>query len=266
MGKSRSTTILIAYLLSVHPNPTPSTIQDILDQIRQARPFAEPNAGFIKQLKLYALMGCPDDVCRHPVYQRWLYKQEAKNSVDIRQAPSNVYFADEAEKSGLVNDESEYSIEWTCRKCRRSLASGEFAAEHIPKAPSSSTHGGKSRNGAPNSATDPIASFEKLASSTIQPRTPCAHIFLYPLSWMREELEAGKLDGRLECPNIKCKANVGKYAWQGLRCSCDEWVVPGIALARGRVDERKVKKKGVSVGFSRRGDKALDRKVAGLKI
>jgi dual specificity phosphatase 12 len=52
---------------------------------------------------------------------------------------------------------------------------------------------------------------------------------------MRPELEQGKLDGRLECP--KCHTNVGKYAWQGMQCSCGEWVVPGISLSKGRMDE-----------------------------
>ena len=67
----------------------------------------------------------------------------------------------------------------------------------------------------------------------------CAHLFLDPLSWMRSELEQGKMEGRLECPNQKCKNNVGKYAWQGMKCSCGKWVVPAISLARGRVDEIK---------------------------
>lgn len=65
----------------------------------------------------------------------------------------------------------------------------------------------------------------------------CAHYFLDPLSWMRPELEQGKLDGRLECP--KCHANVGKYAWQGMQCSCNEWIVPGISLSKSRIDEFK---------------------------
>ena len=65
----------------------------------------------------------------------------------------------------------------------------------------------------------------------------CAHYFLDPLSWMRPELEQGKLDGRLECP--KCNTNVGKYAWQGMQCSCGDWVSPGISLAKGRIDEVK---------------------------
>jgi dual specificity phosphatase 12 len=63
----------------------------------------------------------------------------------------------------------------------------------------------------------------------------CAHHFLDPLSWMRPELEKGQLEGRLECP--KCKGNVGKYAWQGMKCSCGAWVVPAITIARAKVDE-----------------------------
>ena len=71
--------------------------------------------------------------------------------------------------------------------------------------------------------------------SPLRPPQKCSHYFLDPLSWMRPELEEGKLDGRLECP--KCRTNVGKYAWQGMQCSCSEWVVPGISLSKGRVDE-----------------------------
>ena len=65
---------------------------------------------------------------------------------------------------------------------------------------------------------------------------------------MRPELEQGKLDGRLECPNARCAANVGKYAWQGMRCSCGKWIVPGISLARARVDEVKSRTGPAGVG------------------
>jgi len=64
---------------------------------------------------------------------------------------------------------------------------------------------------------------------------------------MRPELEQGKLDGRLECPNGKCRNNVGKYAWQGMKCTCGEWVCPAVCLARGKVDEV-VKKSGEGFG------------------
>jgi dual specificity phosphatase 12 len=54
---------------------------------------------------------------------------------------------------------------------------------------------------------------------------------------MRPELEQGVLAGRLECPNPKCGAQLGRYAWQGMRCSCGVWVCPAFSLQKGRVDE-----------------------------
>lgn len=97
-----------------------------------------------------------------------------------------------------------------CSYHRRSLATSQFLVSHSPKRDANSK-----------------------ASSNESPS--CAHFFLEPLSWMRPELEQGKVEGRLEC--LKCKTNVGKYAWQGMQCSCGEWVVPGISLAKSRIDE-----------------------------
>lgn len=98
---------------------------------------------------------------------------------------------------------------------RRTLATSQFLTAHKP----TPAHG------------------EPQTEATHVPPSTCAHYFLDPLSWMRPELEQGKLDGRLECP--KCHTNVGKYAWQGMQCSCGTWVVPGISLAKGRIDEVK---------------------------
>lgn len=55
---------------------------------------------------------------------------------------------------------------------------------------------------------------------------------------MKDELEQGLLEGKLSCP--KCDSKVGHYAWQGMKCSCEEWIIPGISLARSRVDEVKL--------------------------
>ena len=66
----------------------------------------------------------------------------------------------------------------------------------------------------------------------------CSHHWLsQPMEWMRQEMEQGKLEGRLACPGQRCTVVVGRYAWQGLRCSCDQWVVPGISLSTGKVDK-----------------------------
>lgn len=107
----------------------------------------------------------------------------------------------------------------TADDIRRPLATSQYILPHAPRAASATQR-----------LMTPIGS-EPVSSPA------CSHYFLDPLSWMKPELEQGKLDGRLECP--KCSTNVGKYAWQGMRCSCGEWIVPGISLAKGRIDESK---------------------------
>ena len=74
--------------------------------------------------------------------------------------------------------------------------------------------------------------------STDRSPTVCAHHFLEPLLWMKPEMSKGAISGKLECP--KCSSKVGSYAWQGIKCSCGGWVVPGISVARGKVDEVKI--------------------------
>ncbi|KAL0262994.1 tyrosine protein phosphatase yvh1 [Diplodia seriata] len=201
MGKSRSATVVIAYLMhKYHLSPA-----EALEQIRLARPICEPNEGFMKQLEIYHDMETSDNIDEAPAYQRWLYQREVELSRACGQAP-------EAEKIRFEDEhvqEAQAELELRCRKCRRPLATSAFINSH----PASTSEAGQ----------------QKLDASN------CSHYFIDPLSWMRPELEQGKLDGRFECP--KCKTNVGKYAWQGMRCNCGDWVVPAISLAKGRIDE-----------------------------
>lgn len=228
MGKSRSATCVIAYLMQrYHITPAQA-----LEQIRQSRPLCEPNEGFMQQLELYHEMQTPNDVENAAAYQRWLYQREVELSRAAGQAPEAEKIRFEDEHTSEVKDAA---FDLRCRKCRyvlsrltscpglsnsyrRILASSQYLIPHTA------------------SVADyqkPQKPIDSLTSSS----PSCAHYFLDPLSWMRPELEQGKLDGRLECP--KCRTNVGKYAWQGMQCSCGDWVVPAISLAKGRIDEAK---------------------------
>ena len=126
-------------------------------------------------------------------------------------APDRLRFEDEeAEAEGATGDGSsgaeKTGLELRCKKCRRVLATEPFIVPH--------------RVGEAAAA-----------------RTPCPHFFVEPLSWMRPVLEEGELEGRLVCPNVKCAASIGRYAWQGFKCSCSEWVCPALSLQRSKVDD-----------------------------
>ncbi|KAI4125388.1 MAG: hypothetical protein LQ338_004281 [Usnochroma carphineum] len=255
MGKSRSATLVIAHHLSTHP--TSSDPASALMLLRQARPMAEPNPGFMDQLHLYHRMRCPADIASHPLYQRWCYKREVQRSRERKEAVSSefIVFEDEAaaapagemsspssslekprwdiaegrsqgqdggndegkqeDTSGEKEGGGEEEEEYRCRRCRTQLGRSGYRIPHTPP------RGNKANNHNPQ----------------------CAHLFLQPLSWMREVLSQGNLEGRLECPNVRCRQNVGKYGWQGMKCSCGEWVVPGISLGRGKVDVVVVRKR-----------------------
>ncbi|PCG94308.1 hypothetical protein PENOC_083340 [Penicillium occitanis (nom. inval.)] len=237
MGKSRSAAICIAYLLHRQKNLDP---ESALELIRRTRAIAEPNDDFMRQLWLYHGMGCPDDVTSDPTYLRWTSHRQIELSAACGKAPEIdvVRFEDELPRD-IGAYEGEKVTEIRCRKCRRMLATTPFINPH-----------------------------DQDTKKSTKPSTEsldCAHIFLHPLTWMRPCLFPGPatstaspsasdvggltgtatdeapLSGRLTCPNPKCEANVGKFAWQGLRCSCGKWVVPAIGVARGRVDvtERK---------------------------
>jgi dual specificity phosphatase 12 len=249
MGKSRSVTVTLAYLLSTRPS---LNLQSALELVRSSRPIAEPNDGFMAQLTLYASMGCPSDIDAQPAYQRWLYQKDVELSVATGRAPDKLRFEDE-EDQGSDPLKGEVEKELKCKKCRKTLATGQYLIPHVPRAE-------KNSNGNPNDPNDttdyspisslppthPLYNATTTTSSTLPTPNPaassllpasCRHHFIHPLSWMRATLEREELEGRLECPNTKCGALVGRYAWQGMRCSCGVWVVPGFSLQGARVDE-----------------------------
>ncbi|KAK8094309.1 tyrosine-protein phosphatase yvh1 protein [Apiospora hydei] len=232
MGKSRSVSCAIAYLLYKYPHryggkqfdaSAISTAQRretatdavalALKGIKEARPVAEPNSGFMQQLELWWEMGCPADsdgaVESHPIYQKWLYERRLEESRAAHMAPEPewIRFEDEAPAAAVPAASNDEHKELKCKMCRRVLANSKFIIDH---------------NGTGNETKKSV---------------PCGHIFVETLSWMRPALEDGALEGRLNCPNPKCTAQVGRFAWQGLRCSCREWVCPAFSLKPSAVDE-----------------------------
>lgn len=114
MGKSRSATAVIAYL--IHRYHT--TTEQALAQVREARPLCEPNDGFMHQLKLWHKMRAPGNVEEEPIYQRWLYQREIEMSRACGQAPEVDKIRFEDEHVGGAGGEGEGEFELKCKKCR----------------------------------------------------------------------------------------------------------------------------------------------------
>lgn len=264
MGKSRSVTAVLAYLLWRYPHRyglAPSVldprqraapdaeaarkaVQAALDWVRRTREIAEPNPGFMQQLEMWVMMKMPaaggdDAVERHPAYQRWLWEREVEESAKIGKAPEWIRFEDdhadevklpkpakEGDGSTGAGDEADDGSKTTiselrCKKCRRVLATSRFIIPHQQQQQSAGARG----------------------------KQPCPHHFIEPLSWMSDVLGEGLLDGRLMCPGngaggggggARCGTNIGRYAWQGFKCSCGEWVCPAFSLQASKVDEIRV--------------------------
>lgn len=266
-GKSRSVSAIVAYLLWRYPecfDPSPTTkpstettsssakppslqkarsetateaVQAALSLIQQTRPMAEPNDGFMQQLELWWEMGCPEDIESHRLYQKWSYNREVEENVAIGQAPTKLRFEDEEAARAATQSDSSSQLPSSgdegpkrslrCKRCRKTLATGPFIANHKPreswkgKAGSyhrANHHGNRSSSGGGDGGV-------------------CQHFFIEPLSWMRAELSKSSLSGRLLCPNPRCAAGVGRYDWKGFTCSCGEWITPAFSLQKGRVDE-----------------------------
>lgn len=121
MGKSRSATVLAAYLMKSRQLDPKEAVQ----RIKQIRPFVEPNPGFMEQLELYHQVKYTTDLDDHPSYKQWLYKRELAESKAAKMAPSNVYFRD-AEKNVAVlaqvkegeTPEQVGLTELRCKTCR----------------------------------------------------------------------------------------------------------------------------------------------------
>ena len=47
---------------------------------------------------------------------------------------------------------------------------------------------------------------------------------------------ADSQQGKIPCPNGNCSAKLGQWTWQGVNCSCGEWISPAFAFTRSKVD------------------------------
>lgn len=72
MGRSRSASFIMAYLLFSDDSLDVSSALALLNQCRAC---VQPNSGFMLQLGLYFSMGCPVELDKEAAYYRWLERR-----------------------------------------------------------------------------------------------------------------------------------------------------------------------------------------------
>ncbi|GAO48472.1 phosphatases II [Saitoella complicata NRRL Y-17804] len=265
-GVSRSATLLAAYLMST----LKIGLDDALRMMREKRPQVEPNPGFMRQLGIYESEGCPHGIEDTTGYRRWKREMEsftagangrapvvaqyesvertagmsigpvgvslpgqagglamehaaktvAQNSEGVNMVATSHPFARPtmSSPSASATTRQTKDVELRCKKCSHSIAQRKHIILHTPEKHFST------RRYSPQSFTP----------QSVLP-TQCGLYFLDPIIWMKPELDKGEIEGKFGCP--KCGSKIGNYAWQGMTCSCGEWITPGLAVQRGRVDE-----------------------------
>lgn len=170
--------------------------EEALSHINERRSGISPNANFLRQLRVYFECNYQLDRSLRP-YRQWLFRRYGDFAVLNTRVPSEVAYAETVRaRAG--------QLELRCKKCRFVLASSDYLVSHEPKDEDNYSH------------------------------TRCTHYFLEPIRWMQPELELGNLEGRFDCP--KCNSKIGSYKWQGLQCSCLQWVCPALSILQSRVD------------------------------
>ncbi|KAG5438560.1 hypothetical protein PCANB_002664 [Pneumocystis canis] len=195
-GISRSTTIAAAYLMKT----LRISKEDAIAFIKKVHPKAQPNRGFMEQLQLFEdCHYAPNQEMKQ--YRQWLLKHQTSVSLDNKTIPTvSLYPQNESLEDG--------NIHFRCKKCRFLLANSNYVIHHEPSL--NKTH--------------------QLFTHFSQ----CTHLFLEPLIWMKKELDNGNIEGKFNCP--KCNSRIGKYAWQGMTCSCRKWITPALSIQKGKID------------------------------
>ncbi|XP_038650603.1 dual specificity protein phosphatase 12 [Scyliorhinus canicula] len=207
-GVSRSAAVVTAFIMKTDD----LTFEEAHNKLQAVKPDVKINDGFVKQLKLYEVMGCKVDLTSAD-YKQYRLQKIIDKYPELQNLPRDLFALDP------MSLEKTDDILYRCRKCRRSLFRGSSILNHVP-------------------GTGPIAFAHKRLTQTLreEDQTKCTSYFIEPVQWMEPAL-LGVLDGQLLCP--KCRSKLGSFNWYGDQCSCACWVTPAFQIHKNRVDEMK---------------------------
>ncbi|NXN98641.1 DUS12 phosphatase, partial [Rhinopomastus cyanomelas] len=209
-GVSRSVAVVTAYLMKTEGLGW----EEAYAAVKAARPDAEMNPGFQRQLKLYEALGCSVDTSS-ALYKRYRLQMLTERLPELQDLPQEVFAVDPTSIGQTPNTE----VLYRCRKCRRALFRSSSILSHAE-------------------GSGPTAFAHKRMTDSAQlcadGREKCTSYFTEPVQWM-EPVLLGVMEGQLLCP--KCTSKLGSFSWRGDQCSCGRWVTPAFQIHKSRVDE-----------------------------
>mmetsp|Transcript_47476 Transcript_47476/g.122911 ORF Transcript_47476/g.122911 Transcript_47476/m.122911 type:complete len:282 (-) Transcript_47476:146-991(-) len=222
-GESRSATAVAAYMMA----EMGMSAKEALTTMRKIRPNISPNKGFLEQLKMFENMGCKLEGST-PFHTRFRLRQRQEE----REAgyPNGMgEYADDATAAymkcggGAVPAEYAGEVVYSCKMCRKWLFLSRNIITHEQKK-------GFSR--------EKKTQYKKRSKDgTVTDNVSCTSTFVEPLRWMNGTVA---MEGRLECPNEKCKSKLGNFSWVGSNCSCGAFITPSFQISTSRVDHIKL--------------------------
>lgn len=210
IGMSRSVTAIVSYMVAV----LGLSVEESLKIIRERRPWACPNDGFMDQLHNFqqeissGKWSVIDASVTAKFHHNLILKRQESDIMSYNSA--------EALLQGKINErkllrESDSNVQqdqlsaagslFKCKKCRKVIFSGNDLESH---------HKGQS-----------------LAAQ-------CTSYFLDDeVDWLPKD--SGTISGKLNCN--KCSAKIGNFSWTSTQCSCGTWVAPAFQIHKSRVDK-----------------------------
>ena len=206
-------------------------IELALREVREKYPRASPNEGFMEQLALWVNMGCRL-VATDETYK--LFKHSQLEKIRRERGCVDRGAVEEDPEKELKNDNGaamgSISQYYSCRKCRRILATSKNVLEHEAGTGIDAFSWRQRRRGNDGGA-----------NRTLPSSSSCSSIFVSPITWMmldqtedNEPVIFQENSGKIHCP--KCRSKIGAFAWSGERCNCGAFVAPSFHIQKAKLD------------------------------
>lgn len=218
VGMSRSVTAIISYMVGA----LGIGVDESLKIIREKRPWACPNNGFMDQLKSFEI----DVKC---------------DKFDSSKYATTADFHFDLIKRRKLQDENSHRMAEQELQKRIQLRKGQ--SSDIPGKPNVCTFKCKKCRKVLFSSLD-LELHQKCMSVAVNygpkgidaNRKECTSYFLdsdSDLSWLPKA--EGVVGGKINCD--KCSAKIGHFSWTATQCSCGVWITPAFQVHKSKVDK-----------------------------